>query len=347
METLKSPTNKKSELHFLLILIVGALALAFLIFRPFIYALILATVFATAFEPIHKKILKFTHGKNSLAAFLSTITVLITVIVPLVFLGIQIFREATQLYNFLIHGGTNIISQTIENILQNLRKTFPIPADFSIDTSQYLQQGVNWFVQNLGPLFANIANMVIGIFIFLIAIYCLFKDGKGLKKILTNLSPLENIHDETIFSKIKSAINSVVKGSLSVALLHGVIIAIGFTIFGIPNPALWGSITAILALIPGIGIGSVIFLSVTYLALTGQTLAAIGLLFWGIADTGLVDSYIGPRLIKRGTGLHPFLIVISILGGISLFGPLGYLLGPLTLSLLFALLEIYFSIRQR
>mgnify|MGYP001572074651 FL=1 len=185
-----------------------------------------------------------------------------------------------------------------------------------------------------------------GIFIFLVALYYLFKDGDKLKTAVVSLSPLQDIHDETIFNKLEVTINSVIRGSLAIALIQGILTAIGFAIFGVPNATLWGSVAAIAALVPGIGTALVLLPAILYLYLSGETLSAVGLLLWGMTAVGLVDNFLGPKLVERGMQLHPFLILLSILGGISFFGPLGFLLGPLILGLLFALLEVYSAISK-
>ena len=329
--------HQKSELYFLFTLLAGIFILTFFIFKPFLYALVLAMVFATVFGPIHKKALAITRERRCLAALLATVVVLIVVVAPLAFLGIQIFQEATQLYSFLISNGS------VSNFF---KRFFPVPIEFSVDVNQYLKQGLSWLLQHLGSLFANVAKVIVGVFVFLVALYYLFKDGQKLKKAVIDLSPLQDIHDETIFNKLELAINSVVRGNLAVAFVQGMLTAIGFTIFGVPNAALWGSVAAIAALIPGIGTALVLIPAIIYLFLSGETLFAVGLLLWGMTAVGLVDNFLGPKLVERGMRLHPFLILLSILGGIGFFGPLGFLLGPLVLSLLFALLEIYFTIRK-
>ncbi len=339
--------HQKSELYFLLILLAGIFVLAFLIFKPFLYALILAMVFATVFEPVHKRVLAITRERKSLAAFLATVSVLIVVVAPLALLGIQIFQEATGLYSALtLNGDAADLSHGIGNTIQNLTRFSPVPIEFSVDVNQYLKQGLSWLLQHLGPLFANVAKVIVGVFIFLIALYYLFKDGRKLKAAVVALSPLQDIHDETIFNKLALAINSVIKGNLTVALVQGILTAIGFAIFGVPNATLWGSVAVITALIPGIGTALVLFPAILYLFFSGETIFAVGLLLWGITAVGLVDNFLGPKLVERGMRLHPFLILLSILGGMGFFGPLGFLLGPLVLSLLFALLEIYFAIRK-
>ena len=328
--------HQKSELYFLLILLAGIFVLAFFIFKHFLYALILAMVFATVFEPFHKHALTITREKRGLSALIATISVLIVVIMPLILVGIQIFQEASGLYSSLtINGGATDLFKRFSSV----------PID-SFDINQYLKQGLSWLLQHLGPLFGNLAKIVVSVFIFLVALYYLFKDGHKLKVAVIALSPLQDIHDETIFNKLALAINSVIKGNLVVALVQGILTAVGFAIFRVPNPALWGSVAAVAALIPGIGTALVLLPAILYLYFSGETFFAVGLLLWGMTAVGLVDNFLGPKLASQGMRLHPFLILLSILGGIGFFGPLGFLLGPLVLSLLFALLEIYFTISK-
>lgn len=335
---------QKSELYFLVTLLAGVFGLTFFIFQPFLYALILAVIFATVFSPVHKRVLSAMRESYGLASLLTTAFILIVIVVPVTFLSIQIFQEATSLYSSVVdNGGAVGLSNIAEEALQNLGVPF-LPAG-SLDFSQFVKQGLSWLIGHLGTVFSNVAKIMVGLFVLLIALYFLFKDGHNLKKSVIALSPLQDIYDETIFRKLELAINSVVRGSISVSIVQGILTAIGLTIFGVPNPVLWGSMAAISALIPGVGTSLVLIPSILFLFFTGATVSATGLLIWGIVAVGLVDNVLGPKIVGKGAKLHPFLILLSILGGISFFGPLGFLFGPLVLSLLFAFLEIYSTIR--
>ena len=129
------------------------------------------------------------------------------------------------------------------------------------------------------------------------------------------------MHDETIFNKLAVAINSVIRGNLAVALIQGILTAVGFALFGVPNPTLWGSVAAIAALVPSVGTALVLLPAILFLY-WGEALSALGLLLWGATAVGLIDNFLGPKLAGRGMRLHPFLILLSILGGIAFFGPL-------------------------
>jgi len=219
-----------------------------------------------------------------------------------------------------------------------------LPAE-SLDFGQYMEQGLSFLIKHLGTVFSNVAKIMVGIIVLFIALYYLFKDGHELRKSVIALSPLSDVYDETIFRKLELAINSVVLGSISVALVQGVLTAIGLAVFGVPNPVFWGSVATVTALIPGVGTSIVLISSILFLFFTGAEVAAVGLLIWGIVAVGLVDNVLGPKIVGKGAKLHPFLILLSILGGIGLFGPIGFLFGPLALALLFAFLEIYSTIR--
>ena len=338
--------HQKLELYFLLIFIFTAFSLVFFIFKPFLYALILAIVFSVIFNPVYKKALIVTRGKNGLAALLSIISVLAVVILPVAFLSVQIFNEATWLFSFIKQNENAInLPNTIKNYLQNtFGFSLPLLKDFSFDFNKYLGQGLSWLLQYLGFIFTNITKILISFFIFLIAIYYSFKDGQKLKKAVIDLIPLRNIYGEMILDKLSLAINSIIKGNLMIAIIQGVLTAIGFIIFGVPNATLWGTVAAITALIPGIGTSLVLIPAILYLFFTKELFFAAGLLIWGITAVGLIDNFLGPKLVGRGMNLHSFFVLLSVLGGISFFGPLGFLFGPLALCLLFALFEVYFSI---
>jgi predicted PurR-regulated permease PerM len=132
-----------------------------------------------------------------------------------------------------------------------------------------------------------------------------------------------------------------VRGHLVIGILQGLVVGFGFFIFGVPSPVIWGVAAAVASLIPMIGTSLVIIPGILILLLAGSLVQAIGLLIWGIFAVGLIDDLLGPYLIERGIKIHPFLILLSALGGIALLGPVGFLAGPVILALLFALLDLY------
>ena len=327
------------EIGFFIVLIVGVLLLTFFIFQPYIGALFLAIVFAILFYPVYEFFVnKIKLKSNKAVASLLTVLIMIfTILVPLIFFGSLIFQEAVVLVNnnSEILSGDKMIA--VKNYIENI-----IPV--SVDVAGYAQKGLGVVVSNLGSFFAGFLQMTVNVFLIIIALFFFLRDGTKFKERLVVLSPLSDNYDEGILEKVRVAINSVVRGALTVAIIQGILTAVGFLIFNVPNPALWGGVTVVASLIPILGTALVILPAVAYLFISGYTVLAIGLLLWGVLVVGMVDNFLRPKLIERDVKIHPFLILLSVFGGIEYFGPMGFIAGPVVLSLLLALFEIYPSI---
>ena len=326
------------QTSFFLILLFSVFVLASLIFLPYLGALVLATVFAVIFYPFYKKILHLVRDRKNIAAFLATLCILIIVVLPFVFFGYQLFRETRDVYLRVTDPTTVFSNQLIELAQTRAQAVAP---NISVNVYDYLQQLLEWLLQHTGSFFASTAKVVLNIFLSLIAIFYLLRDGHKLKRRIVELSPLSDLYDQQIIDRLRVAINSVIKGSLMIAVTQGVVTGIGLAIFGVPNPVLWGSITVLAALIPNVGTAAVLTPAIIYLFLTDHTAAGIGLLIWGTIAVGFIDDFLGPRLMNRGIRLHPMVILLAVIGGLHFFGPIGYVLGPLVMSCLFALLDIY------
>lgn len=337
--------NQKPQFYFLLALLIATLVLSFYVLRPFISVFILAVIFTVIFQPIYRKILKYCFNREGLAAFLTVIIIAVIILTPLTFLAVRILQESRDLYvSLLENGGKDNFINVFNGLLENFRHYFLLPAAFSIDFSQYLKEGLSWLLNNLGALFSNLASILVACFVFLISLYYMLKDGHKIKRAVIKYSPLADTDDEMILNKLELAIGSVVKGNFAIAFMQGFLTAIGFTIFGVPNAILWGTAASIASLIPTVGTSLVFVPAIILMFVTGHLFSAIGLLLWGMLAVGLVDNFFGPKLIGRGMKLHPLLVLFSVFGGLIFFGPIGFILGPVILSLLFALMHIYFYI---
>ncbi len=124
------------------------------------------------------------------------------------------------------------------------------------------------------------------------------------------------------------------------AVSQGVVATVGFLIFGVPEPLIWGLFTVIAALVPTVGTSLSIIPAVIVLALTGHVPQAIGMAIWGVLAVGLIDNFLGPKLVSSTTKLHPLLVLLSVLGGLSLFGFLGFLIGPIIMAIMIELIDI-------
>lgn len=339
-------------LYFLIALLAGTLVLSYFIFEPFLAPLFLAAVFASVLQPLYRRIFAKLPLWPSLSALLTVLITVVCILVPLAIVGTQIGTEARDLYTEFRGGDARAFVQNSARALEDFIVPYVPSArgfstDLSANLSTYAETALQWVIQHVGTAASGIAGVFLKFFLFFIALYYLLRDGAKLKERLVELSPLRDAYDEQIFDKLELAVNSVIKGNLAIALLQGTLTGIGFTIFGVPNSFLWGTVAALGALIPGIGTGLVFIPTVLFMFFTGNAPAALGLVIWGALAVGLVDNFLGPQLIGRGVNLHPLLVLLSVLGGLALCGPMGLFLGPLTVSLLFAFLSIYTDISRR
>ncbi len=338
--------QEKLQISFFIGLLAAILVLSLFVLLPYLTILIFAMVLAITFEPLYRAIRVHIFKNQSLASLATVFIVIVIVLAPLTLFGITVFKEAGGLYTSVTaaNGGIAFITHLTEALDQKLRI---INQNFTFDFNELLKQVLGWVVGNAGAIFSGIAQSVLGLLLTMLAFYYLLKDGPRLRDTIIKLSPLNDAYDALIIEKLKNAVHSVVLGTLTVAIIQGLLVSIGFYLFGVPNGALWGAVAAVTALIPFVGTTIVILPAIVYLFIFGSTASGIGLLIWGAVAVGLIDNFLTPKLIERGTKIHPLLILFSVLGGFSLFGPAGFLIGPLTISLLFALFEIYQKIFNR
>jgi predicted PurR-regulated permease PerM len=183
-------------------------------------------------------------------------------------------------------------------------------------------------------------------FIFILVVcffglYYFFKDGEAILKKLMDLSPLPTNQEKEIFEKFNQMTVATIKGTLIIALIQGLLIGVVFWIAGVQAPTLWGLLTAIISIIPLLG-SVLVWLPVGIVLLfLGSYWQAILVLVAGAVVVSSVDNLLRPKLIEGETSLHPLLVFLSTLGGIAVFGPLGFVIGPVVIVLLIAFLEIY------
>ncbi len=323
---------------FFFVLLAGILVVAFLVFQPYLVVLAVAAMAAVALHPFHARLTKLISGRETVSAMLVILSLIVLLGIPVALMGTQIVFEAGDVYQG-IRSNRDAYLLTLENtVLAPLHAWFPT-VDLSLD--QGVERGLEWLSQNLGRIFSGTANILLDLLLGIIALFYFLRDGKRFSQSFMRLSPLQDRHDRVILERLVRAINSVIKGQLSIALIQGTLTGIGFWIFGVPNPALWGSVAVVCALVPGVGTSLVLIPGIIVLFFTGQTWQATGLVIWGALAVGLIDNALGPYLVGRGAKVHPMWILFGVLGGINLFGPMGFLLGPLIVSLLFALFDIY------
>jgi predicted PurR-regulated permease PerM len=331
--------NRVVEYVFFFVLLAGSGYLVWTVLSPFISALALAVIIVTICYPLYEQIEKRVYRKNkTIAAAISTLVVVVAIILPLVFISSILVREVVSFYQALGAGNELALETHLVAIEQKVQIYLP---DFDLNLTEQIKQSAEWFVGNIGSIFAGTVSTIFIVLISLFGSFYFFRDGREFLRILIKVSPLPDNEDSLILNRLAIAVRSVATGVLLVSLIQGTLAAIGFTFFGIERAVLWGAIGAILAMIPGVGTLAIMIPGIVFLFFTGSLFNAIGLLIWGLATVVIVDNIVGPYLMSRGNNLHPFIILISVLGGISTFGPIGFIVGPVIVTLFIVLLEIY------
>ena len=313
--------------------------LVWLIAAPFMVPLALSAVIVTICHPLYERIRHVTPKQNkSIAALVTTVIVLIVIIIPLALVSSLVAREVVSFYQAM-QSNPDMSLMTATTAFENVVQRFA--PGFHIDLATQLEASGKWFAGNLGAIFAGTISTIFAFFIALVGSFYFFRDGKELLDLLVKASPLPDKEDQIILRRLARSVRSVATGTIFVAMIQGSLVAIGFSLFGIERAILWGSLASVGALIPGVGTTIVTAPAILYLFISGDVFNAVLLLVWSVALVGFIDNLIGPYLMSRGNNMHPFLILIAVLGGISLAGPIGFVLGPVIVSLFLVLLEVY------
>lgn len=314
--------------------------------RPFFVGLFLALTVAIIARPLHRRIAKII-SNTTLQTIATMLIILIVIGTPIAIVGNELVNQAQNAYqSYLLPEEGETITTTSQAIVTEITDRLPGSQLITFDLAIAKEKVLTWLTDNINKLFSSAVSVAINTFIFLFALFYLIRDGHILKKTLYELSPLSATNSEQIVKRFEQTVHSVVIGSLVVALIQGGITTIGLLIFGVPEAFLLGSAAVIAALIPGVGPSIIMLPAAVFLYFSGHTIPAAGLAIWSIAIVGTIDNIIRPFLIERGLKIHPFLILISVIGGLIVLGPIGFLAGPIVLSFFLALTDIYIKLED-
>lgn len=330
--------DKKLQVYFFFILFGVISVLTFLVYQPFLQIIALSAIFAVLLDPFYEKMKKLFRGGEEAAAVFVIIVTALFVASPIYFLSTQIFNESQALYTSIQENETDFLSKLTVAVERPMREVYP---EFSLDLGKYLGGFADFLFRNIGPLVSGTAIAIFEILIVLIALFSFLKDGSRFVAGLMKLSPLDDRYDREILSALQKTINTVIRGTLTMAIIQGAFVGAGLYIFNVPNAALWGAVAAVFSLVPGVGTALVTFPAILYLMLINANAAALGLFLWSLLLVGTVDNLLAPFLYKKGINVHPLFIFFSVIGGLAFFGSLGFLFGPIILSSFIALLHIY------
>lgn len=333
---------KKSNGHFLLFLIILAGIGTFFVMKPFIISIFLAFMLATIFSKANKRLAKKLKGHGFWSSILMCLWVMIVLILPLFIVTAMTINEADQIIKETQAKNISFDFSFLNNlpILKSLEAE-QISNDAIGQITDSIQNVGNYLFTAVKAIYSGASSFVFMLVVCFFALYYFFKDGDMILRKLMDLSPLPDYQEKEIFEKFNTMTVATIKGTLIIALVQGVLLGITFWIAGVQAPTLWGLVTAIISIIPLLG-AFLVWLPVgIFLLIIGNYWQAILVLAVGSIIISSVDNFLRPKLIEGETSLHPLLVFLSTLGGIAFFGPLGFVIGPVVVTLLISFLEIY------
>lgn len=315
------------------------LYLCFQLIEPFVPAIAFAIALAVATHGPYRWV-RARVRSDTLAAVIGVVSVAFLIIGPAAFLGTYLVQKAIENVNELREGGawtdwrTALEQQpVVGTVVQWAEQHLNLEAQLQRIGEALAGQATNFLKGSV--------NVITQLVITLFMLFFLYRDRELALNALRHLVPLSEIETSRLFARISSTIRATVNGSLTVALVQSTLAGIMYIALGVPAAVLWGAATFIAALVPVFGTVLIWVPISVYLLLTGSWIKAVILVAWGAVAVGTIDNILYPFLVGDKLRLHTVLTFFAILGGISLFGAVGLILGPLILAITIALLDIW------
>jgi predicted PurR-regulated permease PerM len=330
----------------LAMMVIAISALFFTMIHPFLMAIFLAGLFSALARPIYRRLRILFRGHRHLASLTTLLLMIVVVLIPLLLLVGIVVGQAVD------------VSQKVTPwIRQNLEQPDQITAYLQgLPIYEYLEPYRGTILEKAGQLVGSISNWIVGglsqatfgtvnflfmSFVFLYTMYFLQMDGgKLVRKILYYL-PLNGDDESLMLNKFTSVSRAMIKGTLLIGVLQGGLAGIAFAVAGIDNAVFWGTVMAVLSIIPSVGSALVWLPASIILVMQGSVAGGVGLLAFCGLIVGSLDNVLRPMLVGKDTKMHELMIFFGTLGGILMFGISGVLIGPLVASLFITIWELY------
>jgi len=348
---MEPPTTSGTNLRtaFVLLLVAAVTALFLAVAWPFLKPLLLGALLAGLFHPLYRWITRLLGGRPSLGAAVTLVVLLVLGLGPLsVFLGIVVQQALTVSDQAIPWLSQHLGAASTYNVHEWLVRRFPSLAEYIPSQEQLLQQ-VGTAAKTAGAFLVNFAasmtaltaTFLLNLFVMLYAMFFFFRNGHTILERIFYYLPLNDEDETQMLARFTSITRATVKGTLVIGAIQGALAGVAFWVAGIDGAALWGTVMTILSIIPGIGAPLVWVPVVIVLFLNGQYLTATLLLVWCAAVVGTIDNFLRPVLVGRDAKMPDLLILIGTLGGLFLFGPIGFIVGPIICGLFLTVWDIY------
>lgn len=331
---------------FLLLLVAGISLLFLLVIRSFLLSVLLAAVFGGLASPLYRWFLERMRGMKVLAGVTTVFVLMGGIGIPAAGFLTLVATEAVQVGEAApgwleSHGGHLERFRALADRIPFASQIIPGEGE--------LTQAIQSLAERAGPvLLGSLAAATKGtlefflqLFVLLYALFFFLVDGRDILRRVLIYVPLTSEQESRLLERFLSVSRATLKGSILIGLVQGGLAGAAFWVAGVPGPALWGTVMVVFSIIPAIGAAFIWIPAVIYLFASGETAAAVGLLAWCGTVVSLVDNFLRPRLVGRDAKMSDLLILLSTLGGIVLFGAVGFIVGPIVAALFVTIWHIF------
>ncbi|WP_070414221.1 AI-2E family transporter [Pseudomonas lundensis] len=348
--------NETSLQRKTLLLLLALVTIAFIwILLPFYGAIFWAVALGILFAPLQRKLLLKLKGQRNLATLATLGICTVIAILPVIVTTALLVQEVAMLYNDVQSGKINVASYVMQfkDILpmnvQNWLDRFGLGniAGLSEKVSKGALEGSQFFATQVFSFGQSTFELVVSFFIMLYLLYFFIRDGQQMVRSIRNAVPLAEQQKRLLQLKLRRVVRASVKGNLAVAITQGALGGLMFWFLGIHSSLFWAVLMMFLSLLPAVGAGIVWAPVAIYFLVTGQVWEGVVLALYGVLVIGMVDNVLRPILVGKDTKMPDFLILISTLGGMAIFGLNGFVIGPLIAALFLSSWGLFSGTRRK
>lgn len=319
---------------FLLLLAIGITLLFFWMIKDFILAILLAAVLAGMVYPFYSRLAEKLRGHKSIASGLTVMLSLLLIIIPTILLIGLLVGEAIDISESAKdwveehEQQPDSLRQRLKEFL-DLKRLLPFQDAILNEASQLTYKAGSYVAKELATGARGTAVFLMNLFVMLFATFYFLIGGREILESMLRFTPLSEQDKSRLLGTYASVGRATVKGTLIIGIVQGGLGGLSFWLAGIEGAVFWSVIMAVFSIIPGIGTALIWIPASIFLLISGKTVAAVGVALWCAVVVGSADNILRPVLVGKDTGMSDLLVLLTTLGGLTLFGPVGIIIGPI------------------
>jgi predicted PurR-regulated permease PerM len=335
-------SDKQLSLRVLTVLTIGAAYLTYTILRPFLTSLFIAIIMAIASAPLHKFVSRRIRN-HTLAALTTTALAIFAVLTPITVVSAKLTVQAISNYRTILSQLSNTATwhARVDPVIeQAAEQTGLPPTQLKAEIVRRARDLRARLISVAGTIAERFAQQMMRLLLGAVFLFPLLRSSDELRHGALGVLPLSPERTEELAVAVNQGVIANIYGMLSVAVAEGILIAIGFWLVGLSSPLIWGTVATVLSFLPFVGVSLVWITGCIFLALHEQWAGAIVLGLWGVIVVSTVDGVVRSRVISGRVKTNSLLITLSLMGGLAVFGPIGFFVGPVSVIVLASLLRI-------